>query len=127
MKPLPLLLGLPILLSLAACGDEFVPREKVAQYDPETGTLELPYPCPDWSHSSLINYDNSPHSNYGCAVNTNVAQQLANPEDIAHGAPSDQSVGPDTEVTTRVIEQYRAGEIPVPLEPIQASAAEGGE
>lgn len=116
---------LPILL-LTACGDDFTPRDKTAAYDPATGGLEYPYPCPDWSHSTVVNYDNSPHSNYGCAVNNNLAQQLAYPEDIAHGRPSDLSHGADAETTTRVIERYRAGEIPEPLVPMQASAA-GGE
>lgn len=124
MKTFKILLVLPAL-ALAACGDDYVPGEKTANYNQETGAIELPYPCPDWSHSSVINYDNSPHSNYGCAVNTNMAQQLANPEDLSHGRDQDASHAPDTEITTRVVEQYRAGEIPAPLEPMQESAAEG--
>lgn len=124
MRP-TMLLALPALLLLTACGDDFVPREKTAIYNEQTGDLELPYPCPDWSHSSVINYDNSTHSNYGCAVHTNAAQQLAYPEDLAGGKSNATSDTPDTEITTHVIERYRGGEIPVDLQPEQGSAAEG--
>lgn len=114
-------------LFLTACTDDFVPRDKTATYDSATGTLDLPYPCPDWSHSSLINYDNSLHSNFGCAVNTDSAQQLANPEDIAHGRASENSASPDSEISEGVIEQYRAGKIPQPLQPIQGSNGSSGQ
>ncbi len=118
-----IVLSLPVLL-LTACADDFVPREKVARYDAETGGIEYAYPCPDWSHSSIANYDNSFHSNYGCAVNNNLAVQLANPEDLDHGRASAESGSPDTETTARVIERYRAGEIPAPLVPAQAAGSE---
>ena len=105
---------------LAACSN-FVPREKVATYDPETRRLTLPHPCPDWSQSQTHNYLNQPHSNYGCAVNTNAALQLEDPEDLVRGHGTK---GPDTETTTRVIEQYRAGDLPAPLTPQQSTAGE---
>ena len=41
-------LVLMVLAGLTAC-DNYVPREKVATYDPETGELTMPYPSPDWS------------------------------------------------------------------------------
>jgi hypothetical protein len=113
------------LLALTACGGDFVPRDKEAHYDPLTGGIVLPYPCPDWSHSSVINYDNSVHSNYGCAVNNNMAQQLAYPEDLAHGRAG-APVGPDAEIGTHVIELYRAGTIPQPLTPMQGGGSSGG-
>lgn len=106
-----------MLLALAAC-DNFTPREKVATYDPETRGLELPYPCPDWSQSQVHNYKNEPHSNFGCAVNTNMAVQLENPEDLHHGHGN---ASPDTEVTVRAVQQYRSGDIPVPLTPLQST------
>lgn len=105
------------LLVLAACGDNFVPREKVAVYDPEIKALSQPYPCPDWSQSQTMNYKNELHSNYGCAVNNNLAIQLENPEDLHHGHGK---AGPDAEVTTGVIESYRAGDLPKPLVPLQS-------
>lgn len=108
-----------VAVSLAAC-DSFTPREKVAVYNPETGEVEMPYPCPDWSQSQVHNYGNQWHSNYGCAVNTNAAVQLENPRDLYRGHGDEN---PDTEVTTRVIHQYRAGDIPQPLSPLQSTGA----
>ena len=105
-------------LTLAAC-DNFTPNPKVASYDTQTHDLAMPYPCPDWSQTQVQNYKNEIHSNFGCAVNTNLAVQVENPEDLHHGHGD---TSPDAEVTTRVIQQYRAGEIPVALTPIQTVA-----
>ncbi|MFA6219324.1 MAG: CpaD family pilus assembly protein [Erythrobacter sp.] len=41
--------------------------------------------CPDWSAKSDINYGNATYPNYGCAVNSNLAAMVANPEDLIHG------------------------------------------
>ncbi|MEZ5680300.1 MAG: CpaD family pilus assembly protein [Erythrobacter sp.] len=41
--------------------------------------------CPDWSARSDINYNNATYPNYGCAVNSNMAAMVANPEDLVHG------------------------------------------
>ena len=41
--------------------------------------------CPDWSAKSDINYNNAMHSNYGCAINSNLAAMVANPEDLIKG------------------------------------------
>lgn len=109
------------LFILAGC--DYEPEPKVVTYDAASNTLTLPHPCPDWSHPSVGNYDNSNHSNFGCAANTNFGLQVADPHDYVEGHGD---VGPDTETTVRVIERYRAGEIPEPLDPQQASAA-GGE
>jgi type IV pilus biogenesis protein CpaD/CtpE len=105
------------VLALAACSN-YVPREKVARYDPETGVTTLPYPCPDWSQSQTSNYLNQPHSNYGCAVNTNAALQLEDPSDMVRGHGMNT---PDTEITTGVVGRYRAGELPVALTPTQST------
>ncbi|MDE2404494.1 MAG: CpaD family pilus assembly protein [Sphingomonadales bacterium] len=42
--------------------------------------------CPDWSSNSETNLLNATHSNYGCAVNGNLAAMVANPEDLLRGA-----------------------------------------
>ena len=111
-------LGLIILITLAltAC-DNFTPREKTAKYDPATRELTLPYPCPDWSQTQVHNYLNEPHSNFGCAVNTNAAIQLENPADLHHGHGQNT---PDTEITADVVKKYRAGDLPAPLNPVQS-------
>ena len=41
--------------------------------------------CPDWSAKSDMNYSNGTHPNYGCAVNSNMAAMVANPEDLISG------------------------------------------
>ena len=41
--------------------------------------------CPDWSTRSDINYNNGTYANYGCAVNSNMAAMVANPEDLVRG------------------------------------------
>lgn len=108
------------LLSMAACSSptNFTPREKTATYDPRTGQLTLPHPCPDWSQSQSQNYKNEKHSNFGCAVNTNLAVQLEDPQDLHHGHGK---VGPDPEISEGVVESYRAGNIPKELTPIQST------
>ncbi len=109
------ILAVPLFFALAACTD-YVPREKTVSFDPATGELALPYPCPDWSHNAVRNYDNSVHSNFGCATNSNLAVQLERPRDLNRGHGDH---APDTGITTSVIEAYRAGEIPAPLSPQQ--------
>ena len=116
---------LAMVVALTACdkmvdGSNFTPREKEAQVDPKTGTLTMPHPCPDWSQSQTQNYKNDLHSNFGCAVNSNLAAQIENPRDLVHGHGKRT---PDTETTTSVIEQYREGTIPVALDPIQSTGA----
>lgn len=38
--------------------------------------------CPDWSRSSVGNYQGDAPSNYGCATNANLAASIANPDDL---------------------------------------------
>ncbi|MDY7098330.1 MAG: CpaD family pilus assembly protein [Pseudomonadota bacterium] len=41
--------------------------------------------CPDWSKKSDMNYLNATSPGYGCAVNSNIAAMVANPEDLLQG------------------------------------------
>lgn len=41
--------------------------------------------CPDWSADSDFNPGNATSSNYGCAVNANLAAMVADPQDLIHG------------------------------------------
>jgi type IV pilus biogenesis protein CpaD/CtpE len=110
--------ALVALSAVSACGDNFEPTPKVASYDSVSG-MTLPAPCPDWSQSGSYNYANEVHSNFGCAVNRNSALQLMYPSDLVEGHGNNH---PDTGITTGVIESYRAGKIPLPLVPTQASS-----
>lgn len=42
--------------------------------------------CPDWSANSDSNPFNANSSNYGCAINSNLAAMIANPDDLLRGA-----------------------------------------
>ena len=47
--------------------------------------LVTPPPCPDWSRRSGRDYSNQPHSNFGCATETNLGLMIANPRDLVRG------------------------------------------
>lgn len=61
--------------------------------------------CPDWSAKSDANLNNATSTNYGCAVNSNLATMVANPEHLIKGAEG----GSETVVmsSTKAIEKYR--------------------
>ncbi len=80
--------------------------------------------CPDWSHTAEFNPANSTNPNYGCAVNSNLAAMVANPEDLIEG-----QVGTgETVVTTstKAIQSYRDQE-PTGAGGLPAAATGGGE
>jgi pilus assembly protein CpaD len=62
--------------------------------------------CPNWSLPSQPTYDNRTFSNFGCAVNTNLAAQVANPEDLVHGREG-SGVG-DTTTAAKAVLFYRS-------------------
>ena len=45
--------------------------------------------CPNWERPSQPNYNNRTMPNLGCAVNSNLAAMVANPEDLVHGREGD--------------------------------------
>lgn len=59
--------------------------------------------CPDWSNNSQTDFNNSTHSNFGCATNANRAAMVANPEDLIRGQRGD----PSTRAGVEAIKQYR--------------------
>lgn len=61
--------------------------------------------CPDWKDNNDFNPNNATSSNFGCAVNANLAAMVANPEDLVRG----QSNNGNTTVMsgTKAIEAYR--------------------
>lgn len=62
--------------------------------------------CPNWSRPSQPNFNNESMSNYGCAVNSNLAAMIANPEDLIHGREG--SGVTDTTTSNKAIEYYRS-------------------
>lgn len=67
----------------------------------------VPY-CPNWSVPAQPNYNNRSMSNYGCAVNSNLAAMVANPQDLVHGREG-SGVG-DTLTSTKAVGAYRKAE-----------------
>lgn len=64
--------------------------------------------CPDWSAKSDINYANGVYPNYGCAINSNLAAMVANPEDLIKGQ---EGTGETLVATsTKAIETYRTAQ-----------------
>lgn len=61
--------------------------------------------CPNWSTASQPDFANSTMANFGCAVNTNVAAMIANPEDLIHGR---EATGVDINAADRAIQFYRS-------------------
>jgi pilus assembly protein CpaD len=64
--------------------------------------------CPNWERKSQPNYNNRMMPNLGCAVNTNLAAMVANPEDLVHGQSGD-SVS-DVTTGTKAVSVYKSSE-----------------
>ena len=62
--------------------------------------------CPNWSQVSQPNYYNRNMSNLGCAVNSNIAAMIANPEDLLHGREA--SGTGDVDTGSRAVIYYRS-------------------
>jgi pilus assembly protein CpaD len=62
--------------------------------------------CPNWTRPAAPDFANRSMSNYGCAVNSNIAAMVANPEDLLHGREGASTT--DTWAASRAIEMYRA-------------------
>lgn len=61
--------------------------------------------CPDWSDQLATNLGNTTSDGYGCAVNSNLAAMVADPEHLLHGAKgSGETV---VMSSTKAIESYR--------------------
>jgi pilus assembly protein CpaD len=59
--------------------------------------------CPDWSSAGRDSAALT-DSNYGCAVNSNLAAMVANPQDLLHGKVD---TGTDSDSATRAVKAWR--------------------
>jgi pilus assembly protein CpaD len=61
--------------------------------------------CPDWSAKSDMNYGNALSPGYGCAINSNLAAMVADPQDLVEGKKGDS----ETVIATsnKAISTYR--------------------
>jgi len=62
--------------------------------------------CPNWDRASNPNFNNELMSNFGCAVNGNLAAMVANPGDLISGREA--ASGSDPTTGTRAIQSYRS-------------------
>ncbi|MFV0645260.1 MAG: CpaD family pilus assembly protein [Sphingomonadaceae bacterium] len=80
--------------------------------------------CPDWSAKSQSNLTNGVYPNYGCAVNSNIAAMVANPEDLVNG----QRGSGETIImsSNKAIDTYREQE-PTGKEGLKGGITQGGD
>jgi pilus assembly protein CpaD len=79
--------------------------------------------CPNWSQASQPDWDNKTMSNYGCAINSNLAAMIADPEDLVHGR---EGAGvTDTRAAIRAVDLYRT-KTPTGQGGLQAVSPKGG-
>jgi pilus assembly protein CpaD len=64
--------------------------------------------CPNWDRPAHPNWNNPSMPNFGCAVNSNLAAMVANPEDLINGREG-SGLG-DTLTSSRAIDSYRKAE-----------------
>ena len=61
--------------------------------------------CPDWSRDSSMDYEQHTSSNFGCAINSNLAAMVADPIDLVHGRSGPAAAG--RSASGKAIEAYR--------------------
>ncbi len=65
--------------------------------------------CPDWQDHFASNLENATTDGFGCAVNSNYAAMVADPEHLLHGA---QGSGETVVMSsTKAIESYREQDV----------------
>lgn len=63
--------------------------------------------CPDWSSTAPSNFANATSSNFGCAVNSNMAAMVADPQDLVRGT---RGALADPVNASKAIKAYRDAE-----------------
>jgi len=61
--------------------------------------------CPDHSKIATMDFESNTDSNFGCAINTNLAAMVARPEDLVRGQSGTGVV--DSAVATKAIQTFR--------------------
>lgn len=61
--------------------------------------------CPDWSEAAEVGSRITTASNYGCAINSNLAAMIADPNDLVQGRSSDK--GGDAAASSKAVTAYR--------------------
>ncbi|WP_200922356.1 CpaD family pilus assembly protein [Sphingomonas sp. Leaf17] len=61
--------------------------------------------CPDWSRDTSNEFESNTSSNHGCAINSNLAAMIANPEDLVRGRTGTETFDPAA--STKAIDIFR--------------------
>lgn len=94
--------------AVAGSGPEVWEENRRVEVVVDRHVVALP-PCPDWSVESGVDFANLPHSNFGCATETNFGLMVADPSDLARG----RELGPADGVhAAEGIVRYRTGNLP---------------
>ncbi len=81
--------------------------------------------CPDWDRASQPEFASSASSNFGCAVNTNLAAMIANPQDLVRGQTPSGNSTTDAAVTAKAINQWRIAD-PTGKQPLKEVSTTAG-
>lgn len=98
------LVPLPLLL-LAGCIEQNLGVESQHKPIVADGRASVPH-CPDW-RSQGVDSAAGTDSNYGCAINGNLAAMIADPQDLVRGVPA--PAGAASDIAPRVIGKWRTG------------------
>ena len=61
--------------------------------------------CPDWSRDATNEFEANTSSNFGCAINSNLAAMIANPADLVRGKEGAETT--DAAASYKAIDTYR--------------------
>jgi pilus assembly protein CpaD len=105
-KAIPIAFAALAACALSGCSADQIEMEN--KYVPYAGSDQYPInvahgkasvkPCGDWSMNANSEPLNDHLSNHGCAVQSNIAAMIANPDDILH--PDKMKPGPSAARTT---------------------------
>jgi pilus assembly protein CpaD len=95
------------LPAVAGSGPESWRENRRVEVVLERYLVTLP-PCPDWSRESGTDFANLPHSNFGCATQSNLGLMVAEPRDLVRG----RTLGPADGIhQAEGIVRYRTGKV----------------
>ena len=79
--------------------------------------------CPDWSRDPQANFNSHNASNYGCAINGNLAAMVADPRDLVLGRSADGAT--DASTSGKAIKSYRERK-PTGEQGLKTESSKGG-
>ena len=93
--------------AVAGTGPEVWQQNRRVELVLERYLVTLPA-CPDWSRESGTDFANLPHTNFGCATQSNLGLMVAEPRDLVRGRPLSPADGVQQ---AEGIVRYRTGKV----------------